>query len=123
MAQEYLYQGDGSTFECDGGHIGGVKRGFSVGIRCSVKRRSMYCVEYGIGFFNESVVVNHLFTTGRGRDRRSTGNNRKVATEPPIRTCQHIYYRCEYIQAAEEDRNGHKFGCLWPSSPAVLQES
>jgi len=44
MAQGYRYKGDGSTFECDGGHIGGVKRGFNVGIRCCLKRRSMYRV-------------------------------------------------------------------------------
>jgi hypothetical protein len=42
MTQEYLYQGDGSTGKCDVGHILGVKRGFKVGIRCSVERRSMY---------------------------------------------------------------------------------
>jgi hypothetical protein len=44
MAQEYRYQADGSTGRCDGGHILGVKRVFSVGTRRSVKRRSMYRV-------------------------------------------------------------------------------
>ena len=39
--------GDGWTFECDGGHILGVKRGFNVGIRRNVKRRSMYRVARG----------------------------------------------------------------------------
>ena len=42
MAQGYRYKGDGSTFECDGGHILGVKGGFNVGIRRSVERCSMY---------------------------------------------------------------------------------
>ena len=41
------YKGSGSTFECDGGHILGVKRGFNVGIRCSVERRFMYRVVRG----------------------------------------------------------------------------
>ena len=67
MAQGYRYKGDGSTFECDGGHILVVKRGFNVGTRCCLERRCMYRVEYGIGFFNEFRCGQSFSYDGQGK--------------------------------------------------------